>query len=253
MSRNAPADEAPKGAPMWIVTFTDMISLLLTFFIMLLTFSSMEEEKFKQATGSLQGAFGVLMEGRRSRPDTAKTNRVHFRKTDHDGTTDPSDRRDEVEDAITAIQARDIFNVEISRADMIEGTRLEIRPRPGSELFELGTDRPTDWTRQTPTEIGRMFKSRRCRVVVEAHVDALTWKVRRHASADALTRAMAQRAAEILVEAGMIPELVGSAPMGSAHPVASNDEPEGRYANRRLDILVIPHEKDPLFARAGSR
>ncbi|MCB0393885.1 MAG: hypothetical protein KDD25_04970, partial [Bdellovibrionales bacterium] len=47
------------GAPGWIVTFADLMSLLLTFFILLLSFSEMEVTKFKKIAGSLKDAFGV--------------------------------------------------------------------------------------------------------------------------------------------------------------------------------------------------
>jgi chemotaxis protein MotB len=50
----------PKGAPMWIVTFSDMVTLLLTFFVLLMSMASMDKVKFSQASDSLAGAFGVL-------------------------------------------------------------------------------------------------------------------------------------------------------------------------------------------------
>ena len=55
-------DEPPpceEGAPGWIVTFGDMMSLLLTFFILLLSFATMETVKYKVLSGSIQVAFGV--------------------------------------------------------------------------------------------------------------------------------------------------------------------------------------------------
>jgi chemotaxis protein MotB len=45
---------------MWMVTFSDMVTLLLTFFVLLLSMASMDQIKFRQASGSLAGAFGVL-------------------------------------------------------------------------------------------------------------------------------------------------------------------------------------------------
>ncbi|MEZ4766111.1 MAG: flagellar motor protein MotB [Calditrichia bacterium] len=53
-------EEAPAGAPLWIVTFSDLMSLLLTFFVLLLSFSSIQEVEFQKALGSLKGALGVL-------------------------------------------------------------------------------------------------------------------------------------------------------------------------------------------------
>lgn len=45
---------------MWMVTFSDMVTLLLTFFVLMLSMASMDKVKFEQASDSLAGAFGVL-------------------------------------------------------------------------------------------------------------------------------------------------------------------------------------------------
>ena len=49
----------PEGAPEWLVTFGDLMSLLLTFFILLLSFANMDALKFKQIAGSIKQALGV--------------------------------------------------------------------------------------------------------------------------------------------------------------------------------------------------
>ena len=51
--------ECEAGAPAWVVTFGDLMSLLLTFFVLLLSFSRMDSERFKELSGSLKEAFGV--------------------------------------------------------------------------------------------------------------------------------------------------------------------------------------------------
>lgn len=47
-----------KGAPAWLLTFGDLMSLLLTFFILLVSMSTIDKPKFKMASGSLRDAFG---------------------------------------------------------------------------------------------------------------------------------------------------------------------------------------------------
>lgn len=54
-------DSGPKGAPEWMVTYSDVMSLLVTFFVMLISFSTSDREKFDKASGSLRGALGVTM------------------------------------------------------------------------------------------------------------------------------------------------------------------------------------------------
>jgi len=49
----------PPGLPMWMGTFSDLMSLLMCFFVLLLSFSEMDVLKFKQIAGSMKFAFGV--------------------------------------------------------------------------------------------------------------------------------------------------------------------------------------------------
>ncbi|TGN39270.1 MotB family protein [Marinobacter confluentis] len=56
-----PEDEKP-GIPGWVVTFADLMSLLMCFFVLLLSFSEIDAQKFKQIAGELSKAFGVQRE-----------------------------------------------------------------------------------------------------------------------------------------------------------------------------------------------
>ena len=47
------------GSPLWMATFADLMSLLMCFFVLLLSFSEMDAAKFKELAGSLSKAFGV--------------------------------------------------------------------------------------------------------------------------------------------------------------------------------------------------
>jgi chemotaxis protein MotB len=51
--------ECPGGAPPWMATFADMATLLMAFFVLLLSFASVNVPKFEQVSGSLKVAFGV--------------------------------------------------------------------------------------------------------------------------------------------------------------------------------------------------
>ena len=65
MTDAIPANGSPPdsgGAPPWVMTFADLMSLLMCFFVLLLSFSEMDALKFKQIAGSMQFAFGVQRE-----------------------------------------------------------------------------------------------------------------------------------------------------------------------------------------------
>ncbi len=51
--------ECEAGAPLWMVTFADMVTLLLTFFVLLLSMASMDRVKFTAASNSIKNAFGT--------------------------------------------------------------------------------------------------------------------------------------------------------------------------------------------------
>jgi len=55
-------DEAPAGAPMWMVTFADLMSLLVCFFVLLISFSVPDTKKIKIVAGSMNDAFGFTKE-----------------------------------------------------------------------------------------------------------------------------------------------------------------------------------------------
>lgn len=59
MSDDTVQEEQDEGAPAWVMTFADLMSLLMCFFVLLLAFSEMDVLKFKQLSGSMKSAFGV--------------------------------------------------------------------------------------------------------------------------------------------------------------------------------------------------
>lgn len=62
MAEAAPEKEEARGVPAWVMTFADLMTLLMCFFVLLLSFSEMDVAKFKQLSGSMKEAFGVQSE-----------------------------------------------------------------------------------------------------------------------------------------------------------------------------------------------
>lgn len=61
-SNKAQTADAPIGVPAWVMTFADLMTLLMCFFVLLLSFSEMDAAKYKQVAGSMKFAFGVQRE-----------------------------------------------------------------------------------------------------------------------------------------------------------------------------------------------
>ena len=62
MSEEAEDCVCPDGIPAWVMTFADLMSLLLAFFVLLFSFSEMDKAVYKELAGSLKDAFGVQRE-----------------------------------------------------------------------------------------------------------------------------------------------------------------------------------------------
>ncbi|MBU5314234.1 flagellar motor protein MotB [Tissierella carlieri] len=60
MARRRRQEESSGGAPEWLTTYSDLVTLLLCFFILLYSFSNVDAEKFRSIMASFQGGSGVL-------------------------------------------------------------------------------------------------------------------------------------------------------------------------------------------------
>ena len=79
--------ESRFGAPAWMTTFADMTTLLLCFFVLLFSFSTIDAQKFQALIQSFQGSIGILDSGTAIEPDSFIT--------------------DVIEDELAIIQTRD--------------------------------------------------------------------------------------------------------------------------------------------------
>ncbi|PCJ12760.1 MAG: hypothetical protein COB04_17330 [Gammaproteobacteria bacterium] len=98
MSDEEECPPCPAGMPAWVMTFADLMSLLMCFFVLLLAFSEMDVMKYKQVAGSMRDAFGVQNEIKKKdiprgtsvvaqefspgRPDPTPLNEVRQKTTD---------------------------------------------------------------------------------------------------------------------------------------------------------------------------
>ena len=56
-------EEAPAGSPAWMATFSDLMNLLLCFFVLLFSMSSTDTEKFQEVIASIQSSFSIFSSG----------------------------------------------------------------------------------------------------------------------------------------------------------------------------------------------
>ena len=87
--KSPPADE-PAGAPEWMVTFSDCMTLLLTFFVLLLSFSSFDDQDLAIMKDSMNDAFASVHQFKYSRDSFAKARILRHQKTVKKGSEKPT-------------------------------------------------------------------------------------------------------------------------------------------------------------------
>ena len=119
-----PKDDCPKckggGAPAWMATFADMATLLMAFFVLLLSFAETEVPKFKQVAGSLKMAFGI----EKIVPKV----------------TIPMARSIMVENFTPAVAERSVMDVKEQQSDFVRGDFIEKKTEEGEYEDPLDSD-----------------------------------------------------------------------------------------------------------------
>jgi len=226
-------EDPPLGAPLWMATFADMATLLLAFFIMLLSFSSIQESKFHEAVASLQGALGVMVS-----PQTViQQEQVLIpRPTD----SDLEQVLQEVQKIRIALAEEGLENqIEISLEK--EGVAISIA---SPFLFEPAKARMRAEGLAVVEGLGVVLRKVPNRVRVEGHTDNVPINTDEFPSNWELSTARAVAVLKALRGVGVTPDRLSATGFGEFQPVASNADEAGRARNRRVQILVEYREPE---------
>lgn len=220
-----------RGAPAFMVIYGDMMSLLLTFFIMLLTMANFEPVKFKIATESLQGAFGIL--------ESYPTIPIHpfIRIPKENGGENRrknsiADAR-KIEQVMKSRQLQDAVKVEVTETGIAILLRDPVTFSSGSaDLKENGSAILGD--------IANIIKANPdLRVRVEGHTDDVPIRNGKYASNWDLSSARALSVVQLLsVKSGINPALMSAVGYGEFRPLVPNADEQARAKNRRIQIFV---------------
>lgn len=241
--------EEDKGAPRWVVTFGDLMSLLLCFFVLLLSFSEMDRQKYKMVAGSMAKAFGIQRE--KNANDSPKGSTMVSLSFDQDLV--PQHEREEY----IALQAMEALGEELKKAlegklkgleDKVEievnGNQTMIRLQGGA-TFDSGRARIKPSMMPILEEIGRRLKTTDGDIIVAGHTDNVPIYGGRFESNLKLSIGRAAEVAEFMIDqVGIPPERISTMGFGKYRPAYTNDTEEGREKNRRVEIVLTAIPKN---------
>lgn len=229
----------PAGAPDWIVTFADMISLLVTFFILLMTFSTMETYDAFQTQGRLFGSAGTL------RNDTGDTMteppNVDFMAAMDAmrGAALPHSRpAEDLLDDLSLQGARpDEEHAPVDLNAVADGILVRYDERAS---FGPGSTEISPYLDTAIRELSTVVEHYPHMVVVEGHTDDSFRPSARFPDAESVSLARAEAVAEIILATSKIDPLqLQISGYGSDRPREDNLTPEGRRLNRRIEIRIL--------------
>lgn len=227
-----------KGAN-WMDTYGDMVTLLLTFFVLLYSFSSIDSNKWERLAAALSGGKGVLLE----------QNAVEKLK---DGEKPGEKSNNVLADGQISVQNAE--NLYRQLKEYIEQNKLEkdvaltraddeIRIRfTSSVLFDLGKADIRPDAHQILNDVAYAIKTydKTIEMVrIEGHTDTLPIKTKQFPSNWELSTARAVNVLRYLIEnSGLPAEMLSAVGYGEYHPIGDNSMEEGRKLNRRVDFVI---------------
>lgn len=227
--------ECEQCLPAWLAAFGDLMSLLLCFFVLLLSMSSMDAKKVSEAIGSLSGAMSVLEGGTKTEVSKQRIQE----STPIETTDETSEQVNRVTAAIEEVNemVQQGQGPAVSLEEAQDGFVIEL---PASLLFKSGsaTIQNEDallFLKRIALIIGELPNE--TRVSVQGHTDNQgpgsnspykdNWE---------LSSARAISVLQELILDGVDPKRISSAGYGEYSPKATNVTESGREKNRRVEL-----------------
>lgn len=233
MDRRA-EDPAVEPQGKWLLTFNDMITLLLTFFVLMISMSSMETRKVTSASEAVCEIAG----GKSGR--TIKKSVVPSlydediarakRQKENGASEDPLAARR----SLLAVLLKDIEGIEILPTK--DGLSVSMNE---TLLFPSGSAVISSQGKQALHQISEVINRADVSVCVEGHTDATPIDSRQYPSNWELSLARAACVVRWLAENGAVsPERLSAAGYADTRPRMPNDSDKNRQVNRRVDIVL---------------
>ncbi len=220
-------EDKKSGGPSYMVLYANLMTLLMTFFIVLVSMGSIQEEKVKAGVGAfrkalLSGGLGILWENKPVSFDyLIQQEKMRIRK--------------EISASLKKSLETEMKKEGLAVATTEEGVVLKL---PGKVLFDLGKAELKPGAKKTLNKVIPLFKKYPYNIQVEGHTDNLPIYTERFHSNWELSAARAISVIKYLHQNGIPQERLSALGYGEYRPVAPNDTPEHRSLNRRIEILI---------------
>lgn len=270
-------EETPAGSPAWMATFSDLMNLLLCFFVLLFSMSTVDEEKYNQLIASITSTFSILDGGSTAIGEgilisngVSQLNELdqYINSTGNtaDNTVD-SDEFNDYESGETLTeeekfqkmleeiethnlnvneQLAEIIEEAVSESGMTDKIDVNFTSQyvelslKGALLFDSGKAELKESSLQVMEKVGIILERYAGSTVeIEGHTDTVPIHSAKFANNNELSSARALSVFDYLVEkTSLKPANIKHSGRGEYVPIADNSTEEGRAKNRRVEIRI---------------
>lgn len=259
--------DAPAGSPAWMSTFSDLMNLLLCFFVLLFSMSSVDEAKFEQVVQSLQATFSIFDGGGSSFTDGVLiSSGVSQLEELNDYLESMGQNEDAMNEMVADSQQKyeEMKNQEMldaseeigqdimaqlkaegidGQVDMQVEAQYVMLTLSGSVLYESGSAAIKQGAYDFISKIGDVLvKYDAYDIQITGHTDSVPQSSSNKKYSDnmELSQGRAYSVYKYLKDVkGMDVTTMGCMGRGDTSPIATNDTAEGRERNRRVEIKIF--------------
>lgn len=243
-----PPEETKKvkaGAPEWMCTFSDLVTLLMCFFVLLFAMSTTQQETYKELVQSLRSALGSQAVPESGTREGLTMHAVPSEQPSENQQIDELGGmiEKELEEIVSEVRELVLFNklggeVSVTKTEdgvVITMSDLLLFAQGGATLSDKGQD--------ILQKVASVLSKLAYRVKIKGHTDAEPISSALYPSNWELSSARASTVVRLLIQNGVSPQYVSAEGYAQYHPVATNDTAQGRARNRRVEIV---YERDSI-------
>jgi chemotaxis protein MotB len=229
-------DDEPENHERWLISYSDFITLLFAFFVVMYAVSSVNLGKYKVFSDALGDAFG----GAGAAPPT--NTEVQSLPIPNPAQRKRNEQIKREKEHMTSTLAPLVKEGKVRVTQNSRGVSVEIN---ASVLFNPGDARLTGESREALTAVASLLKDDPHAVQVEGHTDNVPIRNATYPSNWELSAVRAGTVVRVFIEAGIAPSRMTAVGHADNLPVAPNDDPEARARNRRVAVTILSGIPDP--------
>ena len=244
-SNRKSSDDDPKkgGTPAWMVTYGDMMTLLLTFFVVIVSFSTIEMEKFRAAIGAFRGALQIWSPSDKG-PELIKKPQIKYTK---------DQAYEAAEQILDIIDEEGLSNL-VEVYEVGGGVRIIFSDLV---LFDEGRDELKPLVIPILNKVVKIaLESDATEVMIEGHTDDTPIHTKRFPSNWELSTSRALKVLKYFQMKGFQPQKLVAVGYGEYRPrelLPPNATREEKTVNRRVEVFLnMKEESGGLFSKVQS-